>query len=191
MEWANGWWSSAVLDRVIPWVTHLGSHVAVIIFLILCLVFLKKKKPLLYLLLLYGIQSGVVYGLKFLIHRKRPGAFLETISKLSQGPGEVLDPSFPSAHTLYAFMMATVLAAWFPRYRIVFYVAAGFIGWTRIYLGLHFPTDVIAGGLLGYGITRLFTHWIDLRLEKPTLKEKEDKGGFMASKDTGREVRKA
>ena len=167
MEWGNGWWSLPVLDQVIPWVTHLGSHVTVFIFLILCLIFMKRKKVLLYFLLLYGIQSGVVYGLKFLIQRKRPFVFLETLSKLSQGPGEVLDPSFPSAHTLYAFMMATLLATWFPRYRITFYIVAGFIGWTRIYLGLHFPTDVVVGGLLGYGVTRLFIHWIDLRLEKP------------------------
>ena len=167
MEWGNGWWSLPVLDQVIPWVTHLGSHFAVIIFLILCLIFMKKRKTVLYLLLLYGIQSGVVYALKFLIQRKRPLVFLETLSKLSQGPGEVLDPGFPSAHTLYAFMMATLLATWFPRYRIIFYIAAGFIGWTRIYLGVHFPTDVVVGGLLGYGITRLFIHWIDLRLEKP------------------------
>ncbi len=125
MEWANGWWSSPVLDQVIPWVTHLGSHVAVIIFLILCLIFMKKRKTLLYLLLLYGIQSGVVYGLKFLIQRKRPFVFLETLSKLSQGPGEVLDPSFPSAHTLYAFMMATLLTNWFPRYRIIFFLLCG------------------------------------------------------------------
>jgi len=168
MEWANGWWSSPVLDQVIPWVTHLGSHVAVIIFLILCLISMKKRKTLLYLLLLYGIQSGVVYTLKFLIQRKRPFVFLETLSKLSQGPGEVLDPGFPSAHTLYAFMMATLLATWFPRYRIIFYIAAAFIGWTRIYLGLHFPTDVIAGGLLGYGITKLFLHWASPTLDRTT-----------------------
>jgi undecaprenyl-diphosphatase len=166
MEWASGWWSSSVLDQVIPWVTHLGSHVAVIIFLIFCLIFIKKRKTFLYLLLLYGIQSGVVYGLKFLINRKRPLVFLETLSKLSQGPGEILDPSFPSAHALLAFMMATLLATWFPRYRIIFYIAAGFIGWTRIYLGLHFPTDVIAGGLLGYGITRLFLNRMNLSLGK-------------------------
>ena len=166
MEWANGWWSSPVLDRVIPWVTHLGSHIAVIVFLILCFIFMRKKNTLLYLLLLYGIQSGVVYGLKFLIQRERPLVFLETLSKLSRGPGEVLDPSFPSAHTLYAFMMATLLAVWFPRYRVIFYIVAGFIGWTRIYLGVHYPTDVLAGALLGYGITRLFLHWVDLRLEK-------------------------
>jgi undecaprenyl-diphosphatase len=166
MEWANGWWSSPVLDKVIPWVTHLGSHIAVITFIILSSILIRKRKTLLYLLLFYGIQSGVVYGLKLLINRKRPLVFLETLSKLSEGPGEILDPSFPSAHTLFAFMMATLLATWFPRYRIIFYIVAAFIGWTRIYLGLHFPTDVIAGGLLGYGITRLFLYWIDLRLAK-------------------------
>lgn len=168
MEWANGWWSSPVLDHAIPWVTHLGSHVAVILFLIVCLISIKKRKTLLYLLLLYGIQSGVVYGLKFLINRKRPLVFLETLSKISQGPGEVLDPGFPSAHTLYAFMMATLLATWFPRYRIIFYIAAGFIGWTRIYLGLHFPTDVVVGGLLGYGITKLFLRWASPTLDRTT-----------------------
>ena len=167
MEWANGWWSSPVLDRVIPWVTHLGSHVAVVVFIILSWILTKKRRVLRRLALLYGIQSGILYGLKFLIQRQRPLYFLEMASKLSKGPGEILDPSFPSGHAVYAFMMATVLATWVPRYRVIFYIAAGFIGWTRIYLGVHFPTDVVVGGLLGYGITRLFIHWIDLRLEKP------------------------
>jgi undecaprenyl-diphosphatase len=172
MEWANGWWSSPFLDRAIPWVTHLGSHVAVIVFIIFSFLLIRKRKTLRSLLLLYGVQSGVVYGLKFLVNRKRPLVFLETLSKLSHGPGEILDPGFPSAHTLYAFMMATILSAWFPRQRVILYALAAFIGWTRIYLGLHFPTDVMAGGLLGYGITRLFVHWIDLRLEKTVdLKE--------------------
>jgi len=166
MEWANGWWTSPFLDKVVPWVTHLGSHIAVVLFIILSWGLTKKRKVLFHLLFLYGIQSGIVYGLKFLIHRQRPLMFLEAISKLSKSPGEILDPSFPSAHTLFAFMMATLLTAWFPRYQTVFFLLAGFIGWTRIYLGLHYPTDVIAGGLLGYGITRLFLHWIDLRLEK-------------------------
>jgi undecaprenyl-diphosphatase len=77
-------------------------------------------------------------------------------SKLSKGPGEILDPSFPSAHAAFSFMMATLLALWFPRYRVIFFIVAGFIGWTRIYLGLHYPTDVIVGALLGYGITRAY-----------------------------------
>jgi undecaprenyl-diphosphatase len=167
MEWANGWWSSPVLDHLLPWLTYLGSHFAVILFIILSWILTKQRRVLRRLALLYAIQSGILYGLKFLIQRQRPLYFLEMASKLSKGPGEILDPSFPSGHALYAFMMATLLGHWFPRYRIIFFLLAGFIGWTRIYLGVHYPTDVIVGGLLGYGITRLFIHWIDLRLEKP------------------------
>jgi undecaprenyl-diphosphatase len=160
MEWADGWWSSPVLDHVLPWLTYLGSHFAFILFIILSWIITKQRKVLRRLLLLYGIQSFVIYGLKFLVQRQRPLFFLEMASKLSKGPGEILDPSFPSAHAAFSFMMATLLALWFPRYRIIFFIVAGFVGWTRIYLGLHYPTDVIAGSLLGYGITKLFLHWV-------------------------------
>jgi undecaprenyl-diphosphatase len=160
MRWADGWWSSPVLDHALPWITYLGSHLAVILFIILSWIITKQKKVLRHLVLLYAIQSAVIYSLKFLIQRQRPFLFLDMASKLSKGPGEILDPSFPSAHANFSFMMATLLTAWFPRYRILFFIVAGFISWTRIYLGLHYPTDVIAGALLGYGITKLFLQWI-------------------------------
>ena len=166
MEWANGWWRSPVLDWLVPWVTYLGSHYAVGVFIILAWLLTKRKMVLFRLLFLYAIQSAVAYSIKFLVNRKRPLIFLETVTQLPKSQGEILDPSFPSAHTFCAFMMATVLSHWFPRYRVIFFITAAFIGWTRIYLGLHYPTDVVVGALLGYGITRLFLHWVDLRLEK-------------------------
>lgn len=156
MRWANGWWSSSVLDQILPWLTYLGSHFAVIFFIILSWILTKRKRILLRLVLLYATQSAVIYSVKLLVQRRRPFLFLEMASKLSRGPGEILDPSFPSAHAAFAFMMATLLAGRFPRYRVIFFIVAAFIGWTRIYLGLHYPTDVIAGVLLGYGITKLF-----------------------------------
>ena len=155
IRWANGWWSAPVLDQVIPWITYLGSNFAVILFIILSWIITKQRKVLRRLVLLYGVQSGVLYGLKYLIQRQRPLFFLEMASKLSKSPGEILDPSFPSGHAVFALMMATLLANRFPQYRVVFFILAAFIGWTRIYLGLHYPTDVIAGTLLGYGITKL------------------------------------
>jgi undecaprenyl-diphosphatase len=156
MKWVDGCWSSIVLDYTLPWLTYLGSHFAVILFIIFSWVITKQRRVLRGLVILYAIQSGVVYGLKFLLKRERPLFFLEMASKLSKGPGEILDPSFPSGHAVYAFMMATLLSHWFPRYWVIFFIAAGFIGWTRIYLGLHYPTDVIFGGLLGYGITKIY-----------------------------------
>jgi undecaprenyl-diphosphatase len=162
MEWGSEWWISPVFDQVIPWLTHLGSHFAVILFILLTWILTRQRKVLRHLVLLYAVQSVIIYSLKFLIRRDRPLFFLEAASKLSRGPGEVIDPSFPSAHTTFAFMMATLLAHWFPRYRILFYIGAAFIGWTRIYLNLHYPADVIAGALLGYGITKLFLHFFHL-----------------------------
>ena len=109
IKWADGWWSSPVLDQVLPWLTYLGSHFAVILFIILSWIITKQRKVLRRLVLLYAIQSAVIYGLKFLIQRQRPFLFLDMASKLSKGPGEILDPSFPSAHAAFSFMMATSL----------------------------------------------------------------------------------
>jgi len=164
MRWANGWWSSSFLDQILPWVTYLGSHFAVIFFILSSWILTKQRKILRHLILLYAVQSAVIYSLKFLIQRQRPFSFLEAASQLARGPGEVLDPGFPSAHTTFSFMMATLLAGWFPRYRILFYIAAGIIGWTRVYLALHYPTDVITGALLGYGITKVFSLYFPLSL---------------------------
>ncbi|HUL21208.1 MAG TPA: phosphatase PAP2 family protein [Thermodesulfobacteriota bacterium] len=162
MRWADGWWSSPVLDHILPWVTYLGSHFAVIFFILLSWILTKERRILRHLIFLYAVQFIVLYGLKFLIQRPRPLLFLEVASKLSKGPEKIFDPSFPSAHSVFSFMMAVLLSNWFPRYRIIFYVSAAFIGWTRIYLGVHYPTDVIAGALLGYGLTRLFLKYFPL-----------------------------
>jgi len=160
MRWANEWWNSSVLDQILPWLTYLGSHFAVIFFIPLAWILTKQSNILRHRVLLYAVQSAVIYGLKFLIQRQRPFLFLDMASKLSGGPEQILDPSFPSAHAALSFMMATLLSFWFPRYRILFFLVAAFIGWTRIYLSVHYPTDVMVGALLGYACTKLFIHYV-------------------------------
>jgi undecaprenyl-diphosphatase len=57
--------------------------------------------------------------------------------------------SFPSGHSATSFACATVLAAYAPRWRVVFFVLAALIALSRVYNGMHYPTDVLAGSVLG------------------------------------------
>ena len=65
--------------------------------------------------------------------------------------------SFPSGHTIAAFSVATVFARRYPKYRWLPYVAyglAGVVGFSRVSLSAHFPSDVFMGAALGYSISR-------------------------------------
>jgi undecaprenyl-diphosphatase len=57
--------------------------------------------------------------------------------------------SFPSGHTLTAFAGATMLALWVPRYRAPLLALASLIALSRLYNGVHYPSDVVAGAALG------------------------------------------
>ena len=83
------------------------------------------------------ISTGViVWGMKEIIGRKRP-------------LDDVDNPAFPSGHTAYAFAGATLLGDRYPKLRIPLYIGAGLVGLTRIYLGRHYLSDVIAGAAVG------------------------------------------
>lgn len=63
--------------------------------------------------------------------------------------------SFPSGHTTTAFSVATALALIFPRYAVWFYVGALLVGLSRIGVLYHYPSDVVAGAMLGTVLTLL------------------------------------
>ena len=84
------------------------------------------------------IGTGVVvFGVKEIVRRKRP---------LDNRLG---NPAFPSGHTAYAFAAATVLSNRYPKLRIPFYIGAGLVGLSRIYLGRHYASDVFGGAAVG------------------------------------------
>jgi undecaprenyl-diphosphatase len=94
--------------------------------------------------------------LKNIFVRYRPPVSLGTITIGSP----LLDYSFPSGHATFAWALAVVLASKEPRARWLFYGLAFFISLSRVYLGVHYPADVIAGTLVGLGIG-YFSLWVE------------------------------
>lgn len=87
--------------------------------------------------------------LKFAIDRDRPFVTYPDIQKLT-GAGS---PSFPSGHTSEAFATATSLSFAFPKWYVIApsFLWAGAAGYSRMHLGVHYPTDVLVGALIGSG----------------------------------------
>jgi undecaprenyl-diphosphatase len=77
--------------------------------------------------------------------------------------------SFPSGHSATAFACATVLSVCAPRWRVPFFVLATLIALSRLYNGVHYPTDVVAGALLGV-LTALLLLGATRRLSRPTTR---------------------
>ena len=98
---------------------------------------------------LAGLVSGGIIGnlcLKNLIARSRPCWINTDINMLVAVPR---DYSFPSGHTMHSFIVATVLMRYDKRLGIPAFVMAFLVGISRMYLYVHFPTDVLVGGVLG------------------------------------------
>ena len=62
--------------------------------------------------------------------------------------------SFPSGHTLHAVMFTTIAVAWLPALSVVLIPLTGLIALSRLVLGLHYPTDVIVGALIGFSLAQ-------------------------------------
>jgi membrane-associated phospholipid phosphatase len=115
-------------------------------------------------LLNLGVSTVLTSGLKFTINRERPA---------DRYPGEVFvtsplhGKSFPSGHTSLAFSTAATLSIEYKKWYITVpaYLWASSVGYSRMYLGRHYPSDVLGGAAVGIGSSYL-THWFNRQIFK-------------------------
>lgn len=98
--------------------------------------------------------SGIVANLsKYIIGRARPKYFDRTGSlSFDFWSGDASWASFPSGHATTGMALGVALALLFPRLRWVFLCLGFWIAVSRVFIGVHYPSDVLAGGALG-GVT--------------------------------------
>ncbi len=138
------------LDWLMWSITHLGSAWAGVGTLALAIQVQRPRfgQVMALALLTIGIVIGVA---KALTQRRRPFTQLKNVRVVGLRP---VDLSYPSGHAAMAFNVATLMAWGLPLawpLRAALYALAGLVGYSRLHLGVHFPLDVLSGGLLGTG----------------------------------------
>lgn len=137
-----------VLDEISIIMARLGTGGA--IFIIIGLIFLiNKKTRKIGLNILISLIICLILGnltLKPLVGRVRPYAKINRSILVKK----LLDGSFPSGHTYSAFATAFSTLFYNKKMGIIFLLFATLMGFTRMYLFVHYPTDVLGGIVLGY-----------------------------------------
>ena len=147
--WIQEYVRNDFLTPIFKFITMLGDEGFIWIAIALVLLFIKKYRKA-------GISVGVaLLGsllfnnmlIKNLVARTRPYRVIETLTILIEEPGEF---SFPSGHTSSSFAAGVVLFMLLPRkYGVPAMILAFLIGISRLYVGVHYPTDVLGGMVMG------------------------------------------
>jgi undecaprenyl-diphosphatase len=106
----------------------------------------RSAVPFLYVAATALVSNLVVSGLKHAVGRDRPPTVILDPKPLLEVP---TTSSFPSGHSATSFACALVLARFAPRLTIPLVILAALISFSRVYVGVHYPFDVLAGALLG------------------------------------------
>ncbi|MFA5998309.1 MAG: phosphatase PAP2 family protein [Candidatus Paceibacterota bacterium] len=143
---------SAFFDELIVFLAAYLPYILIIVFL--ALVFFsqfQKREKLQVLLVTFGSSTiayfGITETIRFFYHRPRVFTDLPVTQLLTSN-----EWSFPSGHATFFFAMATAIYLYNKKWGIGFFIAALGMGVSRVIAGIHYPSDIIGGALIGAAI---------------------------------------
>lgn len=156
-----------IMDNIMIILTRLGEQ-GLIWIAIALLLMIRRKTRYISFVVLGALVLNALLGevlLKNLIQRARPFVGAAKVNLLITKP---LSYSFPSGHTASSFAAAGVLSHYFKKYAPVFFILASLIAFSRLYLYVHYPTDVLGGIILGLISSRIAIYTFN-RLKKSRI----------------------
>lgn len=143
-----------VLDQVMIFITSLGNTGFLWITLSVLFLFHKRYRE-------YGVYLLCIFFFTVILGDQLMKPFFGRIRPCVKFPSQELliplrlSPSFPSGHTMQGFACATVIHQSSRRFGIIAYIIASLIGFSRVYLFVHYPTDILGGILFGILLAKL------------------------------------
>ena len=176
------------MAAVMPWVTKLGDGGVFWIALALVLLIPKKTRRT-GAAMAVAMLLGLIIGnglIKNLVMRTRPFDLAHpVVSRSNLLIAPPTDYSFPSGHTLASFEAATALFKDHSVYGFFAYVLAILIAFSRLYLQVHYPSDVLGGAILGFLLGLLGSSIVKSVADK--MEERKARKLALAASDSGKE----
>lgn len=168
LRWIQANLRNPVLTSVFTFITSLGNSGFIwIAFSLVLLVQKKWRKAGITSLLALLISLIITFAIKLSVMRPRPFMAYEDLINLIM-PSEM--NSFPSGHTSSSIACAAILYKYLPkRWGILAYVLAILIAFSRLYVGVHYPSDILAGAAVGWISAYLAVclwNWLNQKIAK-------------------------